>query len=208
MSEIDSSPTMQAQIDKMMAELSMGAPGADAEGMKEAALRGMRDAVQDGSAAKNAAAAATATSAGATSAADASFQDTIRRTMERMQASGEQASAAAADPSSGEADMLEALLREMGGAGEGGDEDFSKMLLGMMEQLTNKDILYEPMKDLRDKFPAWLRDNDGKVPKADWDRYVEQQKLVGEIVGRFQRDGYSDENAEDREFIVERMQKV
>jgi len=31
---------------------------------------------------------------------------------------------------------------------------------------------------------------------------------VKEIVGRFERKGYSDENEDDREYIVERMQKM
>lgn len=92
--------------------------------------------------------------------AEATFQETIRKTMERMQNSGEQASAAAA--SADDNDMLAQMLKEMesgGFGGEGNDEDFSKMLMGMMEQLTNKEILYEPMKELNDKFPAWMEKN-------------------------------------------------
>ena len=108
-------------------------------------------------------------------------------------------------------DILAQMLKEMekgGFGGEGGDEDFSKMLMGMMEQLTNKEILYEPMKELDDKFPGWMEKNKGKVPEEDWKRYEEQQTLVREIVGRFEEKSYSDGNAKDREYIVERMQKV
>lgn len=104
------------------------------------------------------------------------------------------------------------LLRELqdanGGADGDGDDTFSKMLLGMMEQLTNKEILYEPMKELDNKFPAWLEGHKGALPVEDERRYGEQRALVREIVGRFEREGYSDGNAEDREFIVEKMQKV
>ncbi|KAI9706327.1 MAG: Peroxisome chaperone and import receptor [Bogoriella megaspora] len=142
-------------------------------------------------------------------AGEDSFQETIRKTMERMQESGDQASAAAA--SSSQEDILSQMLKDMekgGLGGDGSDEDFSKMLLGMMEQLTNKDILYEPMKELNDKFPAWLQKNREKTGKDDLARYEEQQRLVSEIVGRFEASGYSDENAADREFIVERMQKM
>ena len=95
-----------------------------------------------------------------------------------------------------------------GGAGAGDEEEFSKMLMGMMEQLTNKEILYEPMKELHDKFPAWMERSRGKVGEEDWKRYEVQRGLVGEIVERFERKGYSDADAGDREFIVERMQKV
>ena len=98
---------------------------------------------------------------------------------------------------------------ESGGfGGEGSDEDFSKILMGMMEQLTNKEILYEPMKELNEKFPKWMEDNKGKVKEDDMKRYEEQQTLVREIVGRFEKSGYADDNTGDREYIVERMQKV
>lgn len=141
--------------------------------------------------------------------AEKSFQETIRRTMERMQESGEQAGAAAQD--TGSDDILAQMLKEMengGFGGEGGDEDFSKVLMGMMEQLTNREILFEPMKELNDKFPKWMEDNKEKVPKEDLKRYEEQQTLVREITARFERPGYSDSNSQDREYIVERMQKV
>lgn len=141
--------------------------------------------------------------------AEQSFQETIRKTMERMQESGEQASAAAA--SSSQDDILAQMLKEMengGFGGEGNDEDFSKILMGMMEQLTNKEILYEPMKELNDKYPKWMEENRSKVGEADLKRYEEQMVLVKEITERFQSEGYTDENTKDREYIVERMQKV
>ncbi|MBK5653375.1 MAG: hypothetical protein I4N50_17120, partial [Rhizobium sp.] len=141
--------------------------------------------------------------------AEKNFQEAIQKTMERMQSSGDAAGAAAA--SSSQDDMLAQMLKSMesgGFGGDGNDEDFSKILMGMMEQLTNREILYEPMKELNDKFPAWMEKNEGKVEKADLDRYKEQQVLVKEITERFEKKGYSDENAGDREYIVERMQKV
>ncbi|KAG9190520.1 hypothetical protein G6011_08608 [Alternaria panax] len=143
--------------------------------------------------------------------AEKSFQETIKKTMERMQSSSDTATSAAA--SSSQDDILAQMLASMesggfGAGGEGGDEDFSKVLMGMMEQLTNKDILYEPMKELDDKFPAWMEKNKEKTEKDDLKRYEEQQTLVREIVGRFERKGYSDDNAQDREYIVERMQKM
>ncbi|KAL1612247.1 Peroxisome chaperone and import receptor [Paraconiothyrium brasiliense] len=137
------------------------------------------------------------------------FQESIRKTMDRMRESGDAAGAAAAKSS--DDDILAQMLKEMESGnlgGEGGEEDFSKILMGMMEQLTNKEILYEPMKELNDKFPDWMEKNKGKVDAADWKRYEEQQTLVKEITDRFERNGYSDENAGDREYIVERMQKM
>lgn len=137
------------------------------------------------------------------------FQETIRRTMERMQASGEKAETASTseDPD----DILAQMLSEMqnGSTDDASDEEgFSKMLMNMMEQLTNKEILYEPMKELHDKFPSWMREHESSVEAADLVRYREQERLVDEIVGKFDEKGYKDSNPADREFIVERMQKA
>ncbi|KAK3296793.1 Pex19 protein family-domain-containing protein [Chaetomium fimeti] len=141
---------------------------------------------------------------------DASFQETIRRTMERMQTSGDQATAAAT--AEGPEDLLAELMKQMQGAGadggEGGEEEFSKMLMGMMDQLTTKEILYEPMKELDDKFPEWLQKNREKTSAEELKRYEEQQKLVKEIVLKFEEPGYSDSHKAHREYIVDRMQQM
>ncbi|KAM7196547.1 Pex19 protein family domain containing protein [Naviculisporaceae sp. PSN 640] len=194
--EIEGSPEMHAQFESIFKELSAAA----SESANAAAAAGET---------------ATASpppppAAGSSSGAEASFQETIRRTMERMQSSGEQATAAAA--AEGTDDFMAELLKQMqsGGGleGEGNDEEFSKMLLGMMEQLTNKEILYEPMKELHEKFPEWLEKNKDKTPAEDMKRYEEQQGLVKEIVAKFEEATYSDSNPKDREYIVDRMQKM
>jgi peroxin-19 len=144
-----------------------------------------------------------------------SFQETIRKTMERMHASGASATAAATESSaaaSGADDLLAEMMKQMQSGGLDGsganDEDLSKMLAGMMEQLTEKEILYEPMKELDQKFPAWMEKNRAVTPKDELKRYEEQQGLVRRIVERFESPGYSDANAKDREYIVDLMQKV
>ncbi|CCF35598.1 Pex19 protein family [Colletotrichum higginsianum] len=142
--------------------------------------------------------------------ADGSFQETIKKTMERMQASGQQATAAAAESST--EDLLAEMMKQFGEGnmegGGGSEEEFSKMLMGMMEQLTNKEILYEPMKELNDKFPEWFEKNRAKTPAEDLKRYEEQQALVKEIVAKFEEKTYADSNSADREYIVDRMQKM
>lgn len=225
MGELDSNPEMQREFERMMAELvQAGQASSDAE-----AIEHIGKATEAVNLAGEGAAGSSSSTAGGGAGGDASgskksggssssstgqpqesFQDTIRKTMERMQASGASASAAAASSSStsAEDDMMAQLMKELQSGGGGGEEDFNKMLMGMMAQLTNKEILYEPMKELHDKFPAWMEKNKGSTGKEDLARFEEQQVLVGEIVGRFERKGYSDENEDDREYIVEKMQKV
>ncbi|RMZ76568.1 hypothetical protein DV737_g4738, partial [Chaetothyriales sp. CBS 132003] len=134
------------------------------------------------------------------------FEDTIRRTMERMEDSSNKATSAAQEAS--EEDMLANLMKTLGESGGEGDGDMSKMLLGMMEQLTNKEMLYEPMEELNQKFPAWLETNKGKLAKEDYGRYTRQRDIVKEIVSKFEEKGYSDDDPACREFIWEKMQKM
>ncbi|KAG6032102.1 hypothetical protein E4U41_007321 [Claviceps citrina] len=189
--ELEKSPEMQAQLEDMFKQMASAAD--ESGGPETAAPARSKNAPENNNSNNN----------------DASFQETIRRTMERMQTSGEQATAAAAAGS--EDDFLSELMKQMGSGdlgGEGSEEEFSKMLMGMMEQLTNKEILYEPMKELDDKFPEWFAKNKASTPAEDVKRYEEQRALVREIVAKFEETSYSDGNAADREYIVDRMQKM
>ncbi|PFH61825.1 hypothetical protein XA68_16159 [Ophiocordyceps unilateralis] len=183
--ELEKSPEMQEQLEDMFKQMAADPSAAQGAGTSSSA-RSTTDA-----------------------GTDASFQDTIRRTMERMQTSGDQATAAAA--SDGTDDFMSEMLKQLSSGelgGDGGDEDLSKMLMGMMEQLTNKDILYDPMKELDQKFPGWFEKNRESTPAEDLKRYEEQQGIVREIVAKFEESSYSDSNPSDREYIVDRMQKM
>lgn len=137
------------------------------------------------------------------------FEEKIRRTMERMQQSGDQATAAAAEDA--DDDFVAQILKSMGnGDGEEGmsEEGFDKMLMGMMEQMTNKDILYEPMVELNKKFGPWLDENKSSRPTEELRKYEEQARIVKEIVDKFNEKEYSDDKPECRAFIWEKMQVV
>lgn len=143
-----------------------------------------------------------------------SFEDTIRRTMARMQASDSHATSAATQPPPSEEDMLAGLLQAMESNGSNttgnpaSEDSLSQMFLGMMEQLTNKDMLYEPMKELDSKYPEWLVKKKGDLSAEEYQRYAGQRELVREIVAKFEERTYSDEDSACREFVWERMQKM
>ncbi|EME38522.1 hypothetical protein DOTSEDRAFT_75895 [Dothistroma septosporum NZE10] len=205
--ELDSNPSMQAEFEKMMQELiAAGAAGSDQEA--GAHLQEAAKTVSEDTKPKSQSAAGSSS----TDKKKPAFDSTIRATMDRISASNTAASTASTTAQN-EEDLLAQMMKELteGGmlGGEGGEGgDFNSMLMNMMAHLTNKEILYDPMKELHEKFPGWLEKNAEKTNKQDLERYKEQQVLVGEIVGRFEGKGYSDENEDDREYIVERMQKM
>ncbi|KAI4725997.1 Pex19-domain-containing protein [Aureobasidium sp. EXF-10728] len=191
-------PEMQKQFQEMMKELSAAAE------QEAAGTAGSPPA--DAASKPNTA----PTPPSSSSTAKPAFASTIEKTMERMQASGESASAAAA--TSSQDDMLAQMLKDLESgnfpAMDGDQGDFNSMLMGMMEQLVNKDILYEPMKELHDNFPDWLEKNKDSTSKQDLDRYKTQQSVVKDIVERFEKKDFSDDNKEDREYIVDKMQQM
>ncbi|KAI9727104.1 MAG: Peroxisome chaperone and import receptor [Chrysothrix sp. TS-e1954] len=225
--ELETNPEMAKQFEEMMAQFGPLPPGEDDKSSAQSTQEALKDVAKsmdlptssaDAAVSSPSASSATKPSP-STNSEDKTFQDTIRRTMDRMNASSSAATAASASKTKGpsEDDLMSALLAEMGkggAAGEGGDDALSKMLLSMMEQLTNKDILYEPMKELDSKYPAWLKERsigeakEKEITTEDRTRYEQQRALVREIVERFERPGYSDDNPQDREIVVERMQKM
>lgn len=70
-------------------------------------------------------------------------------------------------------EMLSAMMGQLGeGLGGGDDAGFNADALidGMMEQLLAKDLMYEPMKKVAEKFPAWLEENKGKLPQEEYNQ--------------------------------------
>ncbi|CAJ2502242.1 Uu.00g096360.m01.CDS01 [Anthostomella pinea] len=189
MNDLEDSPDMKAQFDNIFKGLGAAASAGPAEASTSVPETGSKMASD--------------------LSQDASFQETIRKTMARMQESGNQATAAAAAEGPDDdflAEMMKAMKDIPGG--DGNEEDFSKMLMGMMEQLTNKEILYEPMKELNDKYPGWMAKNQDTLKQEDLKRYQEQQVLVAQMVAKFEEPTFADSNAADREYIVDRMQKM
>jgi peroxin-19 len=141
----------------------------------------------------------------------ASFEDTIRRTMARMESSSAAATSASTASATSEEDMLAELLKTLGTSDSSNPSDpdeLSSLFLKMMQELTKKDVLYEPMRDLNAKYPDYLRENRGKLKREDAERYEKQVVVVREIVSEFEGRGYSDEDEGCRERIWEKMQTM
>ncbi|XP_058792577.1 peroxisomal biogenesis factor 19 [Phymastichus coffea] len=62
---------------------------------------------------------------------------------------------------------------------EGGD--FLPFMQGMAESLISKEILYPSMKDIVDRYPAWLEENRATVPPTDLANYEKQYELMSKV---------------------------
>ncbi|RKP32499.1 Pex19 protein [Metschnikowia bicuspidata] len=130
------------------------------------------------------------------------FDAVMKDTMERLKKSGKNIDEqlkndpAAANPEF----MLTQLLAGLGN-GSDGDLDMSKLLTSMLELLSSKDVLYEPIKDLNTKFPAYLEEQKDKLSADEHERYTKQYEITNDIVAVFEGPSYDNDNTEHREKI-------
>ncbi|KAG2137421.1 Pex19-domain-containing protein [Suillus bovinus] len=110
-------------------------------------------------------------------------------------------------PKTGEKDdfqshPLETLLSQFGLEDE---EDMQGVLETMMGQLMGKDVLYEPLKELSDKFPDYLKANAITLTSDDKSRYDAQIICIKQLLQIFESKDYTDDDDKTRIKIVDLM---
>ncbi|KAI5957089.1 PEX19 [Candida jiufengensis] len=142
----------------------------------------------------------------------ANFEYVMKETMERLRKSGEDIDSKIKNDSMGTnpEDLLTQLLAGMGGdsALGGGDMDMSKLLVDMLEQLSSKEVLYEPIKDLNKKFPQYLKDNKEKLEPKKYENYNNQYEITNDILKIFDSSDYNDSNKQQRDQINSMLESL
>mmetsp|Transcript_29141 Transcript_29141/g.65239 ORF Transcript_29141/g.65239 Transcript_29141/m.65239 type:complete len:320 (+) Transcript_29141:191-1150(+) len=97
-------------------------------------------------------------------------------------------------------EMMTQMMSEFEKLGE--KEDFSQVVDGMMKQLLSKDLMYEPMKQVCEKYPEWLALNTEALTEQDYERYGAQYQYFQRIVAVYETE------PDNFPRIVELMQDV
>lgn len=98
--------------------------------------------------------------------------------------------------------------------GEGGGQDanmFVPFMQGMMQSLLSKEVLYPSLKELVDKYPAWLAENKGKIDEKEYERFEKQQELMLKVCSELEPEQESDPDDVKRkrfEVVLDLMQKM
>lgn len=98
------------------------------------------------------------------------------------------------------------LMKQMESLADNGE--FEGVLEGMMSQLMSKELLYEPMKDLSQKYPTWLKENKDTASKADLDKYTQQQIICQKIVDKYEAPDFDEKNEAQGKQIMDLMTKM
>ncbi|KAJ7484080.1 Pex19 protein family-domain-containing protein [Mycena galericulata] len=158
--------------------------------------------------------------AGATAAAageSSDFQSKIQQAMGKLK-EGEDtlkdASASAPEPG---ADSLEALLAQLKDLGAGADgegdlpaneAELAGFLENMMGELMSKEVLYEPLTELAEKFPPYLASPPAPLSDDDRKRYEAQLERVRAILAVFDTPTFNDADPKTRESVVALMAEM
>ncbi|KAL7687299.1 putative pex19 protein [Plasmopara halstedii] len=68
----------------------------------------------------------------------------------------------------------------------GDKSDFQELVDGMMQQLLSKDVMYDPMKQICERYPEWLADKEMLLEKKDYERYGKQYQYFQRIVATYE----------------------
>ena len=149
-------------------------------------------------------------SASAAPAGGESFPDTIQKTLERMQESGEKMTIEAQTSQDKVIDASIARLMKIANdaADKGQNLDIEEVFNDVIKEMATKEMLYEPMKDYDAKYGPWLEENKSKLPAEDYANYEKQSRVIKRIVQKFETADYSDEKPECLAAVWDLMQEV
>lgn len=151
-----------------------------------------------------------ATASASAGVAGESFSDTIQKTLERMQESGEKITIEAKTSQDKLIDASIARLMEMANetAADGGNFDLEQVFSDVIKEMSNKEMLYEPMKEYDAKYGPWLEENKATLSAEDYTNYEKQAGVIKKIVETFDSKDYSDDKPESLASIWDLMQQV
>ncbi|KAK7438470.1 Peroxisome chaperone and import receptor [Stygiomarasmius scandens] len=137
------------------------------------------------------------------------FQTRLKQTMDKLK---ESESNLQSDSGAGDApESLESLmstLRDLGldeNTEAGDDAALAGFLENMMGQLMSKELLYEPLSELNEKFPEFLTNPPQPLEPVDRERFQSQHQYVKKILAVFDQPNYDEKDAETQKKVADLM---
>jgi peroxin-19 len=80
--------------------------------------------------------------------------------------------------------MMDDMMAQFEALGE--KEDYNEVVDGVMRQLLSKDLMYEPTKQICEKFPEWLALHKKNLATAEYENYGHQYQAFQKILAVYQ----------------------
>lgn len=94
---------------------------------------------------------------------------------------------------------------------DGGENPFLPVMQGMMQSLLSAEVLLPSLKELLEKYPTWMQENEASISAEDKERYTKQQELFKVICAELEKEkptDSSDVKNERFKVVLKHMQKV
>lgn len=99
-------------------------------------------------------------------------------------------------------EMMSEMLKKFEQLGE--KNDFDSVVDDMMKQLLSKEVIYDPMRQICEKYPEWLAEKRDKLSKEDYERYGKQYQYFQQIVAVYETEP---DNFERLQELMQDMQE-
>ena len=119
--------------------------------------------------------------AGATSADLATAEELAARLRAAAAGASRGGSGDAAGDDDDDDAMLERVLEQLDG-----EPEMAGAIEQLVQQVMAKDVLYEPLVELRDSYPTWLARSGDALPEAERTRFTQQHVLIGRICAEYE----------------------
>ncbi|CCH62953.1 hypothetical protein TBLA_0I02970 [Henningerozyma blattae CBS 6284] len=143
-----------------------------------------------------------------------SYNDIINSTLNKLKKNGNQVDSKVEQENlkqnqSNENDLLSQLLDQFVNGGEDNDaengdgEGMDDAILNILNKMSSKEVLYEPMKEMYIEFGEWFANNEEKEEFKDMiPTYRKQYAIVQKITDVYEREDYRNDNIEYKEEIT------
>lgn len=131
------------------------------------------------------------------------FKNVVSKTLNRLKENGSKVDTnlAQEEKQRNTDDILSQLLEQLGGTGEGSElglgeneGEMDNAILGILNQMSSKEVLYQPMKEMHIELGKWLDDHGADTEHAaKMDSYKKQHEVVAAIVDIYELDTYSND---------------
>jgi len=129
------------------------------------------------------------------------FRSSIRRSLRHLSTASNRASYTVREDPQDAEKVLDDILDEFENLGK--DDEFVGAVDGLVELLMGKEFLYQPLRDMNEKYPEWLEKEKDNLSDEDYDKYVRQSHCIREMVRI-----YDEEKGENKEEIFELLQEM
>lgn len=101
-------------------------------------------------------------------------------------------------------------IPDVGNADGDAIPDLMPLMHSVMQQLMSKELLYPSIKEITDKYPKWLEDNQASLDKEKYENYNQQLMFMKKVCDEFENDCDDSEDAKRTRFerVLSLMQRI